>query len=291
VTRLGAGDNPNHPGSAFARATMRAEPLAQRYGRGDGRAMNERARVHIEPSNKRVRIVFGGTVIADSDDALYVWEGPHYPQYYLPVADVAAGVLAPTDTVTRSTSRGPAVHFTVRGADGREAVDAAWCHAESPVEQLRDRVRFAFDAMDAWFEEDEEIFVHPRSPETRVQILPSSRHVAISVGGVVVADSTRPTFLHETRIIRRTYVPRLDVRLDLLTPTDTTSRCPYKGTARWWSVTTPAGVETDLAWSYPTPHRESAPIAGLVAFYDERVDLTIDGVLQERPRTPFIRNA
>jgi uncharacterized protein (DUF427 family) len=247
-----------------------------------------RPRVRTEPSRKRVRIVFGGTVVVDTDDALYVWENPNYPQFYVPREALAPGVLVPTETVTRSPSRGPAVHFTVR-AGGREAVDAAWAHAESPVEELRDRVRFDFDAMDAWFEEDEEIFVHPRSPETRVQILPSSRHVVVAVAGLVVAETRRPTFLHETRLIRRTYVPKLDVRLDLLTPTDTTSRCPYKGTARYWSVNTPAGVEVDLAWSYPTPHRESAPIAGLVAFYDERVDLTIDGVPQERPRNAFAR--
>jgi uncharacterized protein (DUF427 family) len=251
--------------------------------------VDERPRVRTEPSHKRVRILFGGQVIVDTDDALYVWENPNYPQFYIPLADVAPGALQPTATVSRSPSRGPAVHWTVRGADGREAVDAAWSHSESPVEALRDRVRFEFDAMDSWFEEDEEIFVHPRSPTTRIQILASSRHVTVAVGGAVVADTGRPTFLHETGLIRRTYVPKLDVRLDLLTPTDTTSRCPYKGTARWWSVATPEGVEVDLAWSYPTPHRESAPIAGLVAFYDERVDLTIDGVPQPRPKTPFVR--
>jgi uncharacterized protein (DUF427 family) len=143
--------------------------------------------------------------------------------------------------------------------------------------------------MDAWFEEDEEIFVHPRSPETRVQILPSSRHVVVAVAGLVVAETRRPTFLHETRLIRRTYVPKLDVRLDLLTPTDTTSRCPYKGTARYWSVRPEIADAVDVAWSYPTPLPESAPVAGLVAFYDERVDLTIDGVPQERPRNAFAR--
>jgi uncharacterized protein (DUF427 family) len=247
-----------------------------------------RPRVRTEPSRKRVRIVFGGEVVVDTDDALYVWENPHYPQYYVPKGALAPGLLAPSETVTRSPSRGPAVHFTVR-AGGRDAVDAAWCHAESPVEELRDRIRFDFDAMDAWFEEDEEVFVHPRSPETRIQVLPSSRRVVVAVGGVVVAETTRPTFLHETRLIRRTYVPKLDVHLDLLIRTDTTSRCPYKGTARYWSVATPAGVEVDLAWSYPPPHRESAPIAGLVAFWDERVDLTIDGVLQERPRSAVAR--
>jgi uncharacterized protein (DUF427 family) len=175
------------------------------------------------------------------------------------------------------------VHFTVR-AGGREAVDAAWQHAESPIEELRDRVRFSFDAMDAWFEEDEEIIVHPRDPATRVQILPSSRHVVVEIDGVVVADTHHPTFLYETHLPRRTYVPKLDVRMDLLEPTDTVSRCPYKGTARYWTVTTPSGRHEDVVWSYPSPLRESEQIAGLVAFYDHRVDLIVDGVRQERPR-------
>ncbi len=234
-------------------------------------------RVRTAPSGKRVRIVLGGEVIVDTIDALYVWEGPHYPQYYVPLADVVAGALVPTATTKRSPSRGTASYFTVRG-DGTERVDAAWTYPESPIDGLRDRVRFEFDAMDAWFEEDEEIFVHPRSPSTRIQILPSSRRVVVTVDGIVVAESDRPTFLHETGLRRRTYLPKLDVRMDLLVPTSTTSRCPYKGTAVWWSLVTPSAEHTDLVWSYPSPLRESAPIAGLLAFYDERVALEVDGV-------------
>jgi uncharacterized protein (DUF427 family) len=246
-----------------------------------------RGAVRTEPSHKRVRVVLGGRTIVDTDDALYVWEHPHYPQYYLPRAAVAEGVLVPSGTAKRSPSRGDATVYTVR-VEGHEAVDAAWSYDDSPLEDLRGRVRFDFDAMDAWFEEDEEIFVHPRSPHARIQILPSSRHVTVSVDGVVVADTHRPVFLHETGLPRRTYVNKLDVRMDLLTPTDSSSRCPYKGTARWWTLTTPSGtVHDDLAWSYPTPVRESQPIAGLVAFYDERVDVVVDGTLQPRPRTEF----
>jgi uncharacterized protein (DUF427 family) len=249
--------------------------------------MGERRRtVRTEPSHKRVRVVFGGRRIVDTTDALYVFEHPHYPQYYVPLADVADGVLVASGTTTRSPSRGEATHFTVR-VDGHEAVDAAWTFADSPLEELRDRVRFEFDAMDEWFEEDEEIFVHPRSPTARIQILPSSRHVVVRVDGEMVAETDRPTFLYETGLPRRTYFNKLDVRMDLLTPTDSTSRCPYKGTARWWTVTTPTGVHEDLAWSYPTPVRESQPIAGLVSFYDETVDVELDGEPQPRPRTEF----
>jgi uncharacterized protein (DUF427 family) len=249
-----------------------------------GAMSNEpRPRVRTEPSHKRVRIFLGGEMVVDTVDALYVWENPAYPQYYLPIKEVAAGVLIETAATRRSPSRGEATVFTVQGG-GHRAEEAAWQHRDSPVEELRDRVRFEFDAMDAWFEEDEEIFVHPRSPDTRIQILPSSRHITVSVDEVLVAESHHPTFLYETGLPRRTYLSKLDVRMDLLVPTDTSSRCPYKGTARYWSMRD--GL-ADVAWSYPTPLRESAQIAGLVAFYDERVDVAVDGVLQPRPKTKF----
>jgi uncharacterized protein (DUF427 family) len=247
---------------------------------------DERGRVHTAPSDKRVRVFVGGICIVDSCDAQYVWEGPRYPHYYLPMRDFVAGVLEPSATITTSPSRGTAIHFTVRGGDG-ERSDAAWCYGDSPLPELRDRVRLDWDAMDAWFEEDEEIFVHPRDPSTRVQILPTSRHVVLAVDGLVVAESYRPTFLYETGLPRRTYIPKFDVRMDRLEPTGTTSGCPYKGCASYWAVRTDAARHPDLAWGYPTPRCESAQIAGLIAFYDEVVDLTIDGELQPRPRTHF----
>jgi uncharacterized protein (DUF427 family) len=247
----------------------------------------QRGRVRIEAAAKRVRVVLGGAVIADTTDALYVWESPWYPQYYIPLADIDPGALKPTATTSRVPSRGTASHFTVHGGD-RVAVDGAWCYAESPIEELRQRVRFDWAAMDAWFEEDEEVFVHPRNPYTRVDILRSSRTVRVEVAGVVLAESTHPTFVYETGLPRRTYLPKLDVRLDLLDATETTSMCPYKGTARYWSVHAGETVHVDLAWSYDTPLRESAPIAGLVAFYDEKVDVFVDGQMQPRPKTHFV---
>ena len=122
-------------------------------------------------------------------------------------------------------------------------MDAAWRYTDSPIEELRDRVRIDWDAMDSWFEEDEEVFVHPRDPAARIAILPSSCHVVISVDGVVVADSTHPTFLHETGLPTRTYLPKVDVRMDLLTPTETSTGCPYKGWAEYWTPRLPDGSE------------------------------------------------
>jgi uncharacterized protein (DUF427 family) len=246
----------------------------------------QRGRVRTEPSGKRVRGFVGGECIVDTVDAIYVWEGPNFPQYYLPRAAFADGVLVPTATTSRSPSRGTASHFTVHAA-GRDLVDVAWSHLESPIDELRDRVRVEWSALDAWFEEDEEVFVHPRDPSTRVQILPSSRHVTVAVAGVIVADSHRPVFLYETGLPRRSYLPKLDVRMDLLTPTETSSGCPYKGFASYWSIRVNGEDHADLAWGYRTPLPESERIAGLVAFYDEKVDVTVDGVPQERPHTHF----
>jgi uncharacterized protein (DUF427 family) len=245
-----------------------------------------RGRVRVEPAQKRIRIMLGGVVVADTTDALYVWENPSYPQYYIPLADVAPGALKETATTSRSPSRGTARHYSVHGGD-RVAEDAAWCYADSPIEALTDRVRFDWWAMDAWFEEDEEVFVHPRSPYTRVDILRASRTVRIEIAGEVVAETTHPTFLFETGLPRRTYVPKLDVRMDRLEPTRSLTMCPYKGTARYWSVRAGGQLHTDLAWSYDAPFRESAPIAGLVAFFDEKVDVFVDGALQPRPKTHF----
>lgn len=246
----------------------------------------ERGRVRVETGAKRVRTYLGGELVADTTAPRLVWENPKYPAYYLPVDAVRMDLLVPSGGSFHSASRGDAVLFTVKAGD-RTAEDAAWIFPESPIEELRELVRFDWNAMDAWFEEDEEVFVHPRSPYSRVDVLDSSRSVRVDVNGVTVAETTRPKILFETGLPPRYYIPKPDVRMDLLTPTDTESACPYKGFARYWSVT--AGDETiaDLAWSYPTPLHESAKVAGLVCFYNERVDLYVDGVLQERPETPF----
>ncbi len=247
----------------------------------------QRGRVRVEQSQKWVRTYLGGELVADTTRPLLVWEVPYYPAYYFPAEDVVDGHLVATATVTHSPSRGDAHHFTVK-AGGKEAVDAAWTVPDSPIEELRGLLRFDWQAMDGWFEEDEEVFTHPRSPYTRIDALPSSRPVQIEVNRVLVADSHRPTILFETGLPPRYYLPKTDVRMDLLVPTSSATSCPYKGTARYWSVRAGDEVIPDLAWSYPTPLPESIKVAGLVAFYNERVDLRVDGVQLDRPHTHFV---
>jgi uncharacterized protein (DUF427 family) len=245
-----------------------------------------RGRVRVEQGVKRVRAYLGGQAVADTVRPLLVWEVPYYPTYYLPLADVASDVLVPTGETRHSPSRGDGSVYTVK-AGTTEAPNAAIRYADSPIDVLRDTVRLDWQAMDAWFEEDEEVYVHPRDPYSRIDILPSSRAIRVELDGVVLAESTHAHVLHETGLPPRWYLPKVDVRLDLLQPSTTTSMCPYKGTAEYWSATVNGVRVDDLAWSYRTPLPESERIAGLVCFYAERSDLYIDGERQERPRTKF----
>ena len=167
------------------------------------------------------------------------------------------------------------------------APQAAIRYLDSPIEELSDLVRFDWGAMSEWLEEDEIVYTHPRDPYTRVDILPSSRHVRIEIEGVVVADSHQPRLLFETGLPTRYYLPLADVRMDLMRPSSSVSYCPYKGTAGYWSLETRDSVKPDIAWIYRTPLPESQKIAGLVSFYDERADVYVDGVLQDRPRLRF----
>ncbi len=245
-----------------------------------------RERIRIEPGAKRIRAYLGGEAVVDTTRPMLVWEIPYYPAYYFPVEDVRMDLLEADGGVAHSPSRGDGRTFAIR-AGGKEALGGALRYEDSPIEELRDLIRLEWDAMDAWFEEDEEVFTHPRDPYTRVDILPSSRHVRVEVDGVTVAESASPRLLFETGLPPRYYLPKPHVRLDLLTPTDTVTHCPYKGQAGYWSVRAGDAVHEDLAWSYRAPLPESQKIAGLIAFYNEKVDLYVDGVRQERPSTKF----
>jgi uncharacterized protein (DUF427 family) len=245
-----------------------------------------RGQVRTEPSAKRVRAYLGGEVVADTIHPVLVWEVPYYPAYYFPVADVRTDLLEPDGAVAHSPSRGDGQSYTVT-AGGKQARAAALRYPDSPIPELRDLIRLEWGAMDAWFEEDEEVFTHPRDPYTRIDILPSSRHVRIEIDGVTVAESSNAALLFETGLPVRYYLPKTHVRLDLLTHTDSETHCPYKGQAEYWSVRTGDTVHEDIAWSYPTPLPESLGVAGHIAFYDEKVDVFVDGVRQERPHTKF----
>jgi uncharacterized protein (DUF427 family) len=241
---------------------------------------------HVEPVARRIRAFLGGEKVLDTTGARYVWEWPHYPQYYIPVADVRHDLLIPEG----HTQQGGPGTYEVHGLQaGRvQRPGAARLLTDSPIPGLAGTVRFDWAALDAWFEEDEQVFVHPRNPYVRVDALRSTRSVRVELDGVVLAESPAPVMVFETGLPTRYYVNRTEINLDHLIPSDTVTSCPYKGTtSRYWSVQVGDTVHPDLAWAYDFPTRQLQPIAGLVAFYNEKVDVFLCGERLERPTTHF----
>jgi uncharacterized protein (DUF427 family) len=241
----------------------------------------------LELSPRWVRVRFAGQFVADSKRVLLLREPGRLPVYYFPREDVRAEWLVPAEHATPCAETGAALCWTVRVGD-RTTEHAAWGHPEPPADRsaLRGHVAFDWAKMDAWFEEDDEVYVHPRDPYKRVDVLHSSRHVQVVVAGTLVAETRRPALLFETGLPTRYYLPKADVRLDLLVPTDTETRCPYKGLASYYAVVVGPTVVRDIAWCYRHPIPECSKIENLICFFNERVDaLYVDGELQEKPRT------
>ncbi|KAH8673349.1 hypothetical protein BX600DRAFT_204119 [Xylariales sp. PMI_506] len=284
---------------------------------------------------KRIRIHFNGCCIADTTSAIYVWEHPWYPYYYVPLTAFAPGVLEGVADEgafgivrlcvgNRSTDRVLAFGPRTESGDGSGSVNN---HATSTTtitgsnnsssssssEELIGMVRVEFSAADAWFEEDERIYVHPKDPFRRIEILHSSRPVRVLVdGGREIARASSSWHLYETGLPVRYYLPAGSVDPAVLRPSDTSTQCPYKGVASYYDVVLAPGqnrdeelaaaqseeleagvgplepsVLKDLVWYYRTPTLESAQIAGALCFYNEKVDIELDGEMLERPRTHF----
>jgi uncharacterized protein (DUF427 family) len=210
-----------------------------------------------EPSDRWVRGELNGDTVVDSRHSRLVWEpGRPVPHYAFPIGDVRIEALGDAVTTYEDDS-------------------------------LRDYVSVDWDAVDHWYEEEQEVFVHPADPYSRIDLRPSARHVRVEIDGTTVADTTRPLLLFETRLPTRYYIPRDDVREDLLRPSDSHTQCPYKGIASYYSVAIGDAVHDDVVWYYPEALREVAPIEGALAFYNEHVDIYIDGELQKRPQTQW----
>ncbi|HEY4867599.1 MAG TPA: DUF427 domain-containing protein [Candidatus Dormibacteraeota bacterium] len=265
-----------------------AKTLEDRVVETDARPPYASHQVRIEPSGRRVRAFFGGEAIVDSRNALLVYEPRRLPVYYFPARDVRVELLKPTRNETDSGGAGEVARWNLEAGD-RVAANAAWSYREPSGERapLKDHFAFYWNALDSWYEEDDEVFVHPRDIYHRVDVLNSSRHVSVVVEGEVVAETDKPRLLFETGLPTRYYIPKLDVRMDLLEPTDSLTACPYKGEARYWSVRAGGKVVKDLVWSYPAPIPECPKIENLLSFYNEKADIYVDGELQPRPKTPW----
>jgi len=240
----------------------------------------------FERSPRWVRVYFNRELIADSKAMILLRESNHLPLYYFPKKDVRMDCLQPSDHTTPSSLKGEGIFWHVQ-VDDKIANNAAFTFRHPPGDgpKLEDYVAFAWNEMDSWFEEDEEIFVYARDPYKRVDVLQSSRHIKVVVDGTTVGDTKRPSLLFETGLPTRYYMPKHDVRVDLLERSDAVSRCPYKGEANLYSIKLGDKLHDSLAWIYRYPTLECAKIQGLVGFFNEKLDIYEDDKLLPRPKT------
>ena len=250
--------------------------------------------LRFQPVDKRIRASYDGHPLLDTTDALVIWEPRRVvPMYAVPRDDFVAD-LTPCPTAAAPPDAPPVIgpaHFEWHFHDGSSytievggtSFEAAAFVADDP--DLGGRVIVDWMPFD-WVEESAPMTGHPHDPFKRLDVLPSDRHVVVASGGTVLADTRRAVAIYETFLPVRWYIPRDDVRMDLLTPSDATSTCAYKGHARYFSLADASSDEShDIAWTYPEPLHEVALVKDLVCFYSERTDLTVDGVDVPRPDT------
>ena len=259
-----------------------------------------------EPSPKRIRAALGDQTVVDTTRAVLLWEPRRVvSSWAVPIEDVAAELVPAAAATTVAGTEGyalpdiserpvldPSIPFAVHTAEG-DVVDVrvgqqvrAGAGLRLADPDLDGCIVLDFGAFDAWWEEDEVNVGHPREPFHRIDVLRSSRQVRLELDGQVLAESSRPRLLFETLLPIRFYLPREDVLAELV-PSSTRTTCAYKGYASYWSPVVGGREVTDLAWTYEKPLREASEVAGRVAFFDERVDVVLDGVGRERPVTPW----
>jgi len=247
--------------------------------------------VHVSDSPRHVRVMFGGETIADSKRVKLVREAEVLPAYYFPKEDVRTDLFVPSRYTSQCSVKGEASYWSVQ-VGALCAENATWSYTAplSEVASLRDHFAFEWPKMEKWMEEDEEIFKHARDPYKRVDAMPSKRHVRVVIDGQTVADTRRPTLVFETNHPVRYYIPQEDVRMDILAPSATTSRCPYKGPASYWSVKIGDEAFADLVWGYMEPIPECPKIKGLLCFFHEcGCEIHVDGELLPTPQTKWAR--
>lgn len=270
--------------------------------------MRELGELRYEPIEKRIRGQLDDETVIDSTRALLVWEPRRVvPAYAFLEDDIDAEIAAAPAAEDVDTSVGvpqmgvpklagrivfdPSVPFEVRTTEGKPMTirsrggDREVAAFRPADDALAGHLIVDFDGFDAWYEEDERNVGHPRDPFHRIDIVHSSRTVRVEHEGQLIAESSTPYLLFEPPLPVRCYLPAQDVRTDLLQPSDTRTFCAYKGEASYLSL----GGEADVAWTYPAPLREAAEVIDRIAFFNERVDIVVDGNRLERPQTPWSR--
>lgn len=229
-------------------------------------------RIFWSPFPRRVRAELAGRTVLDSRAGRLLHESEMLPVLYVPLADVDATTLEPSDTSTYCPFKGQASYRSIRVGD-TVATDALWHYPEPNAEAawLDGHCALYWDRLDAWYDEDERVYGHLRDPFHRVDVRPAKTRVEVRIAGELVAASTRPWILSETGLENRFYIPPEDVARELLAPSATETRCPYKGRAGYFSHRA-SGTE-DVAFSYAEPLDGAGRIAGCLSFAGEGVEI------------------
>ncbi|KAI6083457.1 DUF427-domain-containing protein [Hypoxylon rubiginosum] len=257
-----------------------------------GEALASKGPVKTLSTPRRVRILFNGVYVVDTTSALYVWEHEYYPYFYVPYSAFTPGSLS------KGKTGGDQDHYwQVELRIGSKSTDRVLCFGavfSENAKALAKMVRVEFSAADAWFEEDVQIYVHPKDPFRRVDVLHSTRPLKVRVDSKLVAETTASYHLHETGLPCRYYVPATSVDRTILKESETTTACPYKGVANYYDVELDGddgqkNTFKDLIWYYRTPTLECANITGCLCFYHEKegVEIELDGKVLSRPKTPW----
>ncbi|KAF4553902.1 Hypothetical protein D9617_5g067770 [Elsinoe fawcettii] len=236
---------------------------------------------------RRIRILLGGAYIADTTSAIFVWEHPYYPQYYLPHAAFDKKYITAVKGIEVDGAK-VATLWKLSNA-GKETGEVVAFEPDLKDEgaKVAGLVKVGFNSVDTWLEEDTPIYVHPKDPFKRVDIITSTRPIKISISGKIVAYTTTSHHLYETGLPVRYYIPLTAVDQTVLRPSDLRTKCPYKGEAEYYSVVVDGKESKDVVWYYTRPTIECAAIQGLVCFYNEKVEVEVDGKKEEKPVTPF----
>lgn len=248
------------------------------------------AAIYWHPVRQRIRAFVGGEAVVDTRGAHLLHERGLLPVYCFPPGDVRGDLLEPTEHRTHCPHKGDASYWTIRVGD-RSEENAVWSYEEphEPVAFIGGHRAFYWHAADEWYVEDEQVFGHPRDPFHRIDVYETAVHVRVSLDGELLAESRRAKVLYETGLPPRFYLPAEDVRAELLEPSERKTRCAYKGSASYWHVRVGDRLEDDLVWTYPDPQHDGEPVRDLLCFFNERVDLELDGEPIERPETQWSR--
>ena len=233
-----------------------------------------------EPTDRWIRGKLHGETIVDSKNAMLMIESIGEVDYYFPISDIQADTLVPSDYQETSGYRGEKNFWHLK-VNGSVVENAVWTYAPKDGRpDFGDYVAIKWDAVDQWYEENEEVFFHARNPYHRVDMVQSSRHVEVLIDGVKVADTKRPYLLFETSIQTRYYIPKEDINFDYLTATDSQTICPYKGFASYYNVTVNGETYEDVVWTYLDPIPEAPKLKGQLSFWaekDKRIQIIVDG--------------